>query len=695
MAERLPQWKLPLSIVAGCGSGGTWFYFPELYPSWWSRHRRDYVGQPAVLLDFGGDYSPYVWLEEPIGALPAAQNGEVSITSIDQFEAGNLEPNDSVRKHLSDKRESHTLFVHAEHDVSDNLSVFGELILESNRSLAELGVPQIVSEVPTSNAFNSTGESLLIGYSFDREVEQGLLPRHQNHSEVDSRGMVVGFSAALGRSDWRLDGYLNHSREEKYTRAFDGFDSDALEMALADSDPQTALNLFGGGNQNDPALLAELFRVSDHEFSRPTSEFNSTLQWNLAANGDLMELNGNSVAAAFGVDVRREAKQIEGYQATTLYIDNPKRDIRAAMAEVLVPVVSEAQSLPGIRLLEVRLAGRWVQYRIEGPFEGGAVSKRRFTSFAPTLGVSLRPSSDWNIRASWGESFAAPRLTSLFRAPVEPYNVGWIASSLAGGGVTHDPVTGAEIVEVDFQPVGNPDLEPEASTTWSAGVDWVPGGRLTGFEFYLTYNNIQTTQIAGNSTSLIWEEPERYLRESVFRDPVTDEILLFQSKPINFSSESVKAVDANASYDWVDSRGSWQFGMAATYVLEKSTQFLPSRAPTEQSGTLHGPDRLRLRSWLSWSDDDLSVNLMGNFVSSYSAPRESSIPGNQHIPHYVSYDLTGQWQMPSDWHLNAGIRNLTNSTFPYLDNRTPVDPRRVDIRGRVVYLELSRSYDLF
>jgi hypothetical protein len=41
----------------------------------------------------------------------------------------------------------------------------------------------------------------------------------------------------------------------------------------------------------------------------------------------------------------------------------------------------------------------------------------------------------------------------------------------------------------------------------------------------------------------------------------------------------------------------------------------------------------------------------------------------------------------------VGARNLFNAKFPFIDYDTgPFDPTRVDPRGRVIYLDITKSF---
>ena len=165
--------------------------------------------------------------------------------------------------------------------------------------------------------------------------------------------------------------------------------------------------------------------------------------------------------------------------------------------------------------------------------------------------------------------------------------------------------------------------------------------------------------------------------------------------PVNFSEQGSEAVDLNVYYDFDTEWGQFQYGFSGTYMSERYSKFLPESPKEDTVGTLNGPNRVKARSWLNWSQDDYGATLNVNYSDSYDARRESGIqPPVMRIHHYVTYDLTAYREFDGGWMVNAGCRNLTGARFPFVDNRTPYDPRRVDIQGRVMYLEVSKSFDL-
>jgi outer membrane receptor protein involved in Fe transport len=69
---------------------------------------------------------------------------------------------------------------------------------------------------------------------------------------------------------------------------------------------------------------------------------------------------------------------------------------------------------------------------------------------------------------------------------------------------------------------------------------------------------------------------------------------------------------------------------------------------------------------------------------------------------YTTVDLTGSYQYhgPGVWldglTITAGARNLFDKSFPFIDLDygpvLPFDPSRVDVRGRVVFVEVGKKF---
>lgn len=133
--------------------------------------------------------------------------------------------------------------------------------------------------------------------------------------------------------------------------------------------------------------------------------------------------------------------------------------------------------------------------------------------------------------------------------------------------------------------------------------------------------------------------------------------------------------------------------MNATLNAQLQDVATPGAEPTDLHGTPGGPERWKGYGYINWAQGNATLNLIANYSSSYEGLRFSP---QERVENYLTFDLTGSYEFgDSGWKVFAGARNITNKAFPFFDSNTPWDPRRVDLRGRVVHLEVRKSYDLF
>lgn len=661
-------------------------------------YRRD-VGSPGILLE---EDPEFYWIYNQVGALGRGRDASVPITDLNEFQPGNIVLSDNPDRLLSDKRDSISVSISVDQELFDGVTGFMEATYSKNKSLAETTVPSGTFTVPTTNAFNDTGSPILIGYSFEGEVAAGMLPLSANKTEAKNISIAVGFDAELPFKNWRANGYVNYTREDGYTDSFIGLQDELVDAALADSNPETALNLFGTGSQQNPQTLISIFGSPTHEWTRPNTENGETKQFSLTANGDLFKVPAGDVRAVLGVDYRTDSRTYKGYFATTLHVTAPERDVLAVMSELNVPVIGGSNSLPGVESFDIRLAARWEEYSISGPFNADPLDpsigtesvEKTFTNTSPTVGISWFVTQQFKIRANRGESFTAPQLATLFGAPTQ-YYVGSKAQ-FAARGIYLDPVTGNELPDADFLLVGNPELDPETSDTLSYGFDWTPDGVLNGLSVSATYSEIETANAIRDTFYLEFYDPDAYFAEVPVRDPDTNEILLYRSTSLNFSSSKVESIDLNISYDFETDLGDFRYGFAGTHNKSRATQITSTLPSEELVGKLEGPDRNKLRTWLTWKGGSYGATFNVNYSSSYKADADSEDRSGitDNVEGWTSYDLTGFYEVDGGWRFSGGARNLTNQKFPFIDNRTPLDPRRVDINGRLIYLEVSKTFDL-
>lgn len=665
------------------------------------------INGPIGLVDYNELYPFYppglYFFEGPgpvLGGIDPNHDSTQPLT-LDQIRMDYLEPYSPIDEHASDSRNALSVSFRVDQDITETVSGYMELNYGRNKSDAFRGALGETIEVPETNPFNGTGDSLVVQYVFDGESELGMLPYSTVATDSKNIGAVLGFDAELPFSNWKAEGYINHSIESSYTRAFDGLNDELLAAAVADTNPETAFNPFGNGSTQNSETISSLYLVANDEYAKPTITDGEATQVNLSANGALFALPGGDVSAVVGIDWRKESREYDGYQGTLLLTRNPERDTEAVFTEINIPVVGADNRLPLVESFEIRAAARWEEYSITGPFDGDDAPEREVTysNTSPSYGFAWHLTPEFKIRANKGESFKVPRLDNLFTFSVDPYIVGYIASEIMAQGITTDPVSGFPIVERPFGSAGNPYVRPELSDNTSYGFDWTPSGVLEGLTFSVSYVEIETRDVIGSSFNLLFEDAYTYLTgDSPDRDPNTGEITAYRSKPVNYAFEGVKAVDINVSYIFDNDWGSFEYGFAGTYTKEQYSQFLETTPREYRDNDLRGPDRVKFRQWLTWNNGDYGSTLTMNYSDSYDydpeVPFGDPSRDRTSVEEYVTFDWTGHYKMANGLKFTSGIRNVLNESFPFIMNRTPFDPRRVDIKGRTMFLEVSKNFDL-
>ena len=534
-----------------------------------------------------------------------------------------------------------------------------------------------------------------MGYVFGNEVKQGLLSPPTDISDQKALGGVLGFKITLPK-DWTLDISANHSREDASYNTLT-LDQTILAERVsgvdANGNPLPAnqqLNLFGNGTAQNPAALAGLMQWN-LPGSAVTDNFSTSDSALLTAEGSLLTLPGGATRLAAGGEFRREELNYatdvsrSGLYSTT----DPSRTVKAAFAELNIPLVGEHNRIPGVYSLNLYGAGRWEQYSISGPFDGAGAPNREvdFTHVSPKAGLSWFPWAELKVRGTFGKSFRAPSLLNLFSATTGPYTSFAIVDPKNPGQGTIYPNTYF---------TGNPNLGPETATSYTAGLDWKPMGSLRGLAVTLTYSRIDFDNRIANSSSYLNDPTIFFSLPGVVVRNASGQIERLNLGPVNIASMRSQSVDAQVAYGMDTRVGQLTFGASGTYTIELEQEAGPGLPVLTLEGTQSGPERVRARSWVSWSRRGYGLSVYANYSSSYINTDENSVKqlGPQSVDHYTTFDLNGFYNLPRGFSVNGGVRNLTNAAFPFFNYLPSFDTRRVDLRGRIFYLEFSSKFNL-
>ncbi|HTY92465.1 MAG TPA: TonB-dependent receptor [Steroidobacteraceae bacterium] len=245
--------------------------------------------------------------------------------------------------------------------------------------------------------------------------------------------------------------------------------------ALAGTTAATAYNVFCDGQAfvcNSRALTTGL---TGPDWRIGTSY--GLQDYTVNADGSLFSLPGGKVRVAVGAEHENGYfNNVSNFGATP-----SDRGTNSGYLELYIPLVGDGNAFPGVKKLELDLAGRVDSYSDVGSTEN------------PKIGLNWTPIDGLKVHGSFGTSFRAPGL-----ADDNPYaQQGFLGYGVANTSVnaTLCPTCASSSNLAVYDALGgaNHDLKPEKSRTYSFGVDWAPpfiqGLTLSGNYWSVVYSN--------------------------------------------------------------------------------------------------------------------------------------------------------------------------------------------------------------
>ncbi|WP_029416647.1 TonB-dependent receptor [Brevundimonas bacteroides] len=657
--------------------------------------RRNLFAAPGNLIAFDAATSTY----RPLFAIRPGASG-VAATPAD-FAAGvaNLQ-SATLGQDLLPEIERYSLYGRVRQAVGERLDLSADVRV-NRRDYSLTGAPAIgVFAVTRANPFfvSPTGAaSHIVGYAFDRDLGN---TRQSGRSE--SLGLTAGFDWALSDA-WALDGYLAFAQEEGQSRVAGRVHSRFLNEALGTTpdDPATTyraavdgfFNPFGAGGANGRAVLDFIGQGFSGAQDRSTAR-----SANLLLTGPLLNLPSGTVDLAIGLQWREETFET----ATVAFASTPApvetrtpevgRSIAAVFAEARIPLVAGGPGRPGLRRLEVSLAGRVEDYDDFG------------STANPKLGVVWEPVETLTVRGSWGTSFRAPSLPQIGDAEV--------------ASVTFLPRTDGARVLALYVYGGNADLEPETAETWTLGLDWRgPAGLEIGLGAFETTFSDRNAQPATENLTGVLTDPTlapfvrlvspgtspadlALVRSYVGRPdfpfaglyPETTYGAIVDGRWVNTGEVRVRGLDLTARRTLTLGGGDLALDGSASLILDYDTRPTPA-APVRDVVDLVGyPVSLRARAGGVWSREALSLGLFWNHVSDYRDRLGARI------------DAWNTWDAQLRWSPATGrfqgltaalsVTNLFDADPPFYDAPSGFgfDPGQASLVGRTVALQLIRRW---
>ena len=382
--------------------------------------------------------------------------------------------------------------------------------------------------------------------------------------DTSSRALrgVLGIDGSFG-DDWRYSANFTAS-EVRLKRSQENYYI-----------PQRIMDAVARGQINFNDLEATPDDVWD--FIGPRQQTTSVSQlWQVQATiaKDLFELPGGPLQAAVGVSYRDESidapsanpgtlgNQYDRYYSINSVGTAGSRNVKSAFFELSAPIIEQ---------LEVNVSGRYDDYSTGQ------------SNFSPKVGVKFTPIPQVAIRGTFSKGFRIPSFNESFGLPTTGYvtrtvNCGTFAAFCAAHG-NNAYATGN--YSLGLTQVGNPDLDPEKSTAFTAGVIFEP---IRNVSLTVDFWHIKVKNLITGVTDTSAAEAAYYANNGVVNipgitvlpgqpDPAFPNALpvigFIQSSFTNQDQQTVSGIDfgARASLP-IGSSLTWRTDFDASYMLK-------------------------------------------------------------------------------------------------------------------------------
>ena len=636
---------------------------------------RSFASNPGTILD------PNTLA--PIAAIPHGQDG-TQLTA-DQLIPGAVNYKNNVS--YADILPSQTMrsaFVSASYRLTDQWEISVDGRYSSREFRSAFPQPAGNFSVPASNAFNHLGGPVVVAYDLTSDlgpvVDSGPTDTSFASAEV-VRALPGGWQASLSAAFSQSKSVFDEANQ---------YNPDAVDVALDNSDPTVALNVFGDGSHTNPATLRGL-TTTIHDVNLYT-----TTSINVIADGPLVEGNAGPIRLAVGGEFRNE------HSDGTNIGDGKEsrgRQVAAAFFELAAPILA-GRNGTSVNRLDLSLAGRYDRYSDVG------------TTFNPKVGLSWQPLHVLKLRGTWGTSFRAP-----------PFF--WSNPDQIGDVFIYDVVdprspTGYARALVVAGPM--PDLQPETASAWTVGMD-VTLPAAPGLTLSLTYFDIDyqgKVQPPGYSAEFLVRENE--FASLITRNPTQAQIDAVCRKPPlfggdcnqpiaaildnrfrNLTSVKTRGVDVALDHSNDTAGGKWVYGLSGTYIFDQQQQITPTAPVFDYVDTVGNPLQLRLAGHLSWSLRRWTVQATVNYTGPYRDP--GSVPARG-VDSWTTADVNVGYQVDrgqgwlAETQCNLGIINLFNQRPPFVNQFDPLsgtvgyDAANATVLGRQISLQVVKRWGL-
>jgi len=428
-------------------------------------------------------------------------------------------------------------------------------------------------------------------------------------------------------------------------------------------------NPFGGQTEQAPGIDEAIRTTAARQGE------SEMLMFDVKVSGDVFDLNGRTVQAAFGAEWRREEVEDVPSGDAVATLDNPEpilgfsstsadaeRDQWSVYGEFYVPLSDT---------LDMQLAGRFDDYDSFG------------SDFNPKIALRWTPLEGLFFRANYSTSYRAPSLAqvgagvrlSFYSVDCNATPAACIPDPDADPDDPNPPLIGADLFSED---VNNPDLKPETADTWGVGLLWSPNEDV----------DLSVDYWAIDYENIIGIDEDDFIRRALAGEfPVVGEgelptgvaglelrnglVVDAHFAQANLAFEDVSGIDVSYTHYFDVGPGELSLLADATYLEKFERQASPASPVIDEAGEFRFPELLG-RVKARYRYDVWRASLTMRYTDGYRddpSPRVLDAVGLPEdaiveVPSWTVFDLNLSYDFTDTSYLSLNVRNLFDRDPP-------------------------------
>jgi iron complex outermembrane recepter protein len=567
-----------------------------------------------------------------------------------------------------------------------------------NKRLSDVG--------PRVSSFNFSGFQMQLGLKGDIEAINGGFDIYYQYGNTHGSNTLLG--------------------DTSLARIQQGLLLNSTGTACADpSGGCVPVNIFGQGTMSPAAAEFIKTRInSAQDYEQQYGGFN--------INGDTanqFSLPAGPIGFAVGFEYRAEdfafnpsqdlaTGNLTGFNASPPV--SGRFDVYEGYAELLVPLLKD---LPLIKSLDLELAGRTSDYT------GQPHPVKTYK-----VAGSWKVFDDLMLRASYNKAIRAPSIGELyapqgnsFPTSTDPCSARGAPNAAVRQACINSGVSASVVGLINANQQtqtltgGNPNLRPEEGKTLTVGAVYTPSW-ISGLSFTLDFYNIKVNNAIdtfGGGTANLMNVCYGPLVNGNPNSPYCKAIVRLANGSIdyvvstnqNVAVREVEGLDLGVTYKTsLENLGLPDWGSLAIRSLYTNT-WLYTITPDDISAPVKCADKFgnrcrgfgvnpiprhKLRTAANWRFNNVGVNLVWSHLDDVTDDAPTTKYTVERIGAKNYWDLSADWNLNDNVAFTAGVRNLTQESYPILGgNASPSNsgyPAVYDVMGRMFFLNARLRY---